>query len=357
MAPATVTATTTTTVPLQQQQQQQQQQHHQQEQSNFAAPRAEATTQARPAPESTLQSSTTSQQWSEPQTTTRTEVARAYVVQERVAVPVVLTTTTEEEVQPQPPQQEEVKKLLQGKVALVTGATTGIGYATAKLFRDEGATVVVTAKCEESCGKEQCEHVEGFDVVVTDVSSMSDLNHLMEHIQQKYGGLDILFANAGMALFKPTNEVDEEFFDALTSVNFKGCYFTVSKALPIMRTGSSIILNASNTSKIGWPGGSIYAATKAAVRSLARTWTLEIPPSKARVNVLSPGAVETRLLDQLGKTREEARQVQAAMQQKIPAGRFASPDEIARIALFLAGPDSSYVCGEELVCDGGWTAT
>jgi len=177
----------------------------------------------------------------------------------------------------------------------------------------------------------------------------------MQHIQDKYGGLDILFANAGMALFKPTNEVDEQFYSAVMDTNVKGTYFTVSKALPIMRPGSTVILNASNVSNIGWPGGSVYAASKAAVRSLARTWTLEVPPSKVRFNVLSPGAVETRLLDRLGRTQDEAKRVADAMLNKIPAGRFAQPDEIARIARFLASDDSGYICGAEICADGGWT--
>lgn len=279
------------------------------------------------------------------------EQPRAYIVQERVAVPVVVPPVQQVVVE----EEEEECGCLAGKVALITGGTSGIGLATARLFKQEGAVVVITAKCEESCDKDQCEHVEGFDVVETDITKMQQLNRLMMHIQEKYGGLDVLFANAGVALFKPTNEVDEDFFDAVVSTNFKGTYFTVAKALPILRPGSSVILNSSNVSHMGWPGGSTYAAAKAAVRSLARTWTLEVPPSKVRFNVLSPGAVETRLLDRLGKTAEEAKMVSDAMMMKIPAGRFAQPDEIANIAKFLACPESSYICGAELCADGGWS--
>ena len=275
--------------------------------------------------------------------------------QERVTVPAVATTTVVAATKPEPKQQAVEPGCLAGKVALVTGGTTGIGFAAAKAFRDEGAQVVVTSKCEESCNKTQCEHEDGFDVVVTDVGKMAELDNLMQHIQQKYGGLDIVFANAGMALFKPTMEVDEAFFDTVMNVNIKGTYFTVQKALPLMRPGSAVILNASNVSNMGWPGGSVYAASKAAVRSLARTWTLEVPPSKTRFNVLSPGAVETSLLDRLGKTEHEVQQIQDAMLNKIPAKRFASPNEIARIALWLAKPESEYIVGAEICADGGWT--
>jgi len=240
-------------------------------------------------------------------------------------------------------------------VALITGGTSGIGFSTAKLFRDEGANVIVTSKCDEGCEKDQCEHEEGFDVVKTDICKLQEIEQLVQHIQSKYGKLDILFANAGTALFKPTKEVDEMLFDHIMDTNVKGTFFTVSKCLPIMCEGSTVVLNASNVTNMGWPGGSVYAASKAAVRSLARSWTLEIPPSKTRFNVLSPGAVETRQMDRLGCSQQEIQDIRETMLSKIPAKRFAAPEEMAKIVMFLATKESSYIAGAEICADGGWT--
>ena len=250
------------------------------------------------------------------------------------------------------------RKCLEGKVAVITGGTSGIGLATAQLFRREGARVIITARCDkEECQrvKEKCEHDEGFEVFPTDVRAISSIDDLYKQVQSKYGGIDVLFANAGVAMYRPSTEVDEQFFDAIMDTNVKGVFFSVTRAIPYMNEGSTVIINSSNINRMGFPGASVYAATKAAVRSFARTWTLEIPPHKVRFNVLSPGAVKTPMLDNMAETESAQKELNDIMLQKIPLKRFASPEEMAKVALFLAGEESSYIVGAEICADGGWT--
>lgn len=250
------------------------------------------------------------------------------------------------------------RKCLEGKVAVITGGTSGIGLATAQLFRREGARVIITARCDkEECQrvKDTCEHDEGFEVVPTDVRTVTALDDLYRQVQSKYGGIDVLFANAGVALYRPSTEVDEQFFDAIMDTNVKGVFFSVTRAIPFMNEGSTVIINSSNINRMGFPGASVYAATKAAVRSFARTWTLEIPPHKVRFNVLSPGAVKTAMLENMAETESAQKELNDIMLQKIPLKRFATPEEMAKVALFLAGEDSSYIVGAEICADGGWT--
>ncbi len=244
-------------------------------------------------------------------------------------------------------------KKLEGKIALITGGNSGIGLATAQLFKDEGAKVIVTASSLSTFDKAKAELGAHFDVIQADVSKTADLDRLMDTVKQKYGGLDVLVANAGIANFLPTTEITEDFYDRMMNINVRGLFFTVSKALPLLRKGSSVILTGSSISIKGMPGGSVYAATKAAVRSLARTWSTEIPPSQTRFNVLAPGPTETPIFSKAGFTEEQQKGFYDQILTTVPAGRMAKSEEMAKAALFLATSDSSYVVGTELFVDGG----
>lgn len=244
-------------------------------------------------------------------------------------------------------------KKLEGKVALVTGGNSGIGLATAKRLKEEGAKVVITARSNETFQKAKTEYGSQFDVVQTDVSKLEELDRLFAHIKKTYGGLDVIFANAGIAWFSPTIESDPDFFDAQFNTNVRGLYFTVAKALPILRKGSSVILNASVVASKGFPGSSVYSATKAAVRNFARTWTAEIPVDQVRFNVVSPGPIETPIFGRTGMSEEEVAGFKAGVKEQVPAKRMGTADEIANAVLFLASNDSSYFAGAELVADGG----
>lgn len=246
----------------------------------------------------------------------------------------------------------EMKKL-EGKVALVTGGNSGIGLATAKLYRDQGAKVVITASSNETFEKAKAELGHAFDIVKTNVGQLSELDRLYAHIKEKYGKIDVLFANAGIAHFLPTPNVDEEFFDKHFNTNVKGLYFTIQKALPVLNQGSSVILNASVVSVKGIAGASVYSATKAAVRSLARSWTAEIPVSDVRFNVLSPGPVESPIYSKMGMSEAELKGFADGILTNLPAKRFGSTDEMANVALFLASSDSSYIAGADIMADGG----
>jgi NAD(P)-dependent dehydrogenase (short-subunit alcohol dehydrogenase family) len=238
---------------------------------------------------------------------------------------------------------------LSNKVALITGGNSGIGLATAQLFKEEGATVIITAQSEKTREKAILEFGDRFDVVQADVSKMSDLDKLFAHIKNQYGKLDVLFANAGIGPTAMTSEVTEEYFESLFNTNVMGVYFSVAKALPFFNPGSAVVLNASVLSSLGRPGQSVYSATKAAVRSFARSWTSEIPIEKVRFNVVSPGLTNTSGLDKAGLT-EEMKDNIATM---IPIKRLAKPEEIAKAVLFLVSSDSSYIAGVEMYVDGG----
>jgi NAD(P)-dependent dehydrogenase (short-subunit alcohol dehydrogenase family) len=243
---------------------------------------------------------------------------------------------------------------LQNKVALITGGNSGIGLASAHLFKENGAKVIITARSQESFNKAQKELGTNFDIVKTDVSNVVELDSLMSHIKTKYGKLDVLFANAGLAVFQATTEVSPEFFDNQFNTNVKGLYFTVAKALPILNKNSSVILNASIVKSKGFSGASVYSATKAAVRNFARTWTAEVPVEHARFNVVSPGPIETPLYAKLGMSPEQLGVFSESMKQQVPARRFGTSEEIAKIVLFLACDDSSYICGADIAADGGF---
>jgi NAD(P)-dependent dehydrogenase (short-subunit alcohol dehydrogenase family) len=245
-------------------------------------------------------------------------------------------------------------KKLENKVALITGGNSGIGLATAQLFKEQGAQVIITARSQETYEKAKRELGSQFDVVQTDVSKLAELDRLYAHIKAKYGKLDVLFANAGVSNFRPTPDVDADFFDWHFNTNVKGLYFTVAKALPLLNSGASVILTASVASIKGLPNQSVYAATKAAVRSFARTWTAEIPSEKARFNVLSPGPIETPIFGKMGLPREQWDGLVAFIKSAVPAHRFGSSREMANVALFLASSDSSYILGTDIFADGGF---
>ena len=244
-------------------------------------------------------------------------------------------------------------KKLDGKIAVITGGNSGIGLATAKRFVDEGAFVFVTGRRQEELDaavKSIGRNVVG---VRGDVANLADLDRLYATVKQQKGRVDVLFANAGGASFLPLGQITEEHYDKTFNINVKGLLFTVQKALPLMPDGASIVLNASIVSIKGTPAFSVYSATKAAVRSFARTWTMDLKDRKIRVNALSPGPIETPAMDGLVKTEEERRQMKDGMVAGIPLGRIGDPDEIAKAAVFLASDDSSFVTGVELFVDGG----
>jgi NAD(P)-dependent dehydrogenase (short-subunit alcohol dehydrogenase family) len=244
-------------------------------------------------------------------------------------------------------------KKLEGKTAVITGGTEGIGFATAKLFVKEGAYVFITARRQ----KELDEAVKTIGSNITgvqgDVSKLADLDRLYETVKAKGRELDIVFANAGAAEFVPMGSITEAHFDKLFSINVKGLLFTVQKALPLMRDGGSIILNASIASIKGTAAFGVYSATKAAVRSFARSWTNDLKVRKLRVNALSPGPIDTPIFDGLAPTKEEVDKIKDGFLSTIPLGRLGEADEIAKAALFLASDDSSFVTGIELFVDGG----
>ncbi len=246
------------------------------------------------------------------------------------------------------------KDKLKGKVAVITGGNSGIGLATAKTFLDQGAKVIITARSQETYTKAKLELGEHFEVIQADVSQIEELDRLFMTIKNKYKGIDILFANAGVALFKPTTEVDPDFFDNQFNTNVRGLYFTVAKALPFMNSGSSVILNASTVNIKGIAGASVYAATKAAVRSFARSWTAEIPVANVRFNVLSPGPIETPIYSKMGMAAADVHAFGEQMKAQVPSKRFGSAQEMANVALFLASSDSSYIAGADIMADGGY---
>jgi NAD(P)-dependent dehydrogenase (short-subunit alcohol dehydrogenase family) len=239
----------------------------------------------------------------------------------------------------------ETKKL-QGKVAVITGGTTGIGLATAKLFVKEGAYVFITGRRQ----KELDEAAKAIGSNVTgiqgDIAKLSDLDRLYEAVKAK-GRLDIVFANAGGVEFSPFGEITEEHFDKLFDINVKGTLFTVQKALPLLNDGGSIILNGSVASVKGTPAFGVYGATKAALRSFVRTWTSDLKDRHIRSNVISPGPTDTPAID--GQPEDAIARIVST----IPMGRMGEPNEIAKAVLFLASDDSSFVTGIELFVDGG----
>ena len=242
---------------------------------------------------------------------------------------------------------------LEGKVALVTGGNSGIGLATAKAFVNEGAFVFITGRREAELAA-AVEEIGGHVAAVQgDVSNRGDLDRLFEQIKKEKGRLDIVFANAGVAKYAPLGDITDEFYDAIFDVNVKGVLFTVQKALPLMPDGASIILNASIVASKGFSANSVYSATKAAVRSFARTWTTDLKARRIRVNAVSPGSIDTPGLNDLLASSETGQQRAKMIASAVPLGRFGAPSEIAKAVVFLASDDSSYITAAELFVDGG----
>jgi NAD(P)-dependent dehydrogenase (short-subunit alcohol dehydrogenase family) len=242
---------------------------------------------------------------------------------------------------------------LERKIALVTGANSGIGLATAKRFVNEGAYVFITGRREPELIAAVEEIGRNVTAVQGDVSNLDDLDRLFTQIKREKGRLDIVFANAGVAKYSLFGTITEEHYDSIFDINVKGLLFTVQKALPLMPDGGSIILNASIVGSKGLPENSVYSATKAAVRSFARTWTTDLKDRHIRVNAVSPGATDTPGLDVLLSSSETGQQRMKMLSNSVPLGRLGTSDEIAKAVVFLASDDSSYVTGTELFVDGG----
>ena len=242
---------------------------------------------------------------------------------------------------------------LEGKIAVITGGNSGIGLATAKRFVSDGAYVFITGRRQNELDGAVSQIGKNVTGIQGDVSNLADLDRLYNTVKDQKGRLDILFANAGIGGFVPLGEISEEHFDKIFGVNVKGLLFTVQKALPLFHDGGSIILTGSVGGSKGVGATSVYSASKAAVRSFARTWTVDLKHRKIRVNTISPGPIDTPIFDNIAQTEEEINQIKANLVAAVPIGRMGSPDEIAKAVSFLASDDSSYITGIELYTDGG----
>jgi NAD(P)-dependent dehydrogenase (short-subunit alcohol dehydrogenase family) len=243
---------------------------------------------------------------------------------------------------------------LEGKIALITGGNSGIGLATAKEFVSEGAYVFITGRREAELAAAKKQIGKNVTAIQGDVSSLDDLDRLFVQIKKEKGKIDILFANAGVARYAPLGTITEDFFDSIFDINVKGVLFTVQKSLPLLRDAGSIILNASIVATKGLSSNSVYSATKAAVRSFARTWTTDLKDRRIRVNAISPGPIDTPGLSELLASSETGEQRKKMISTTVPLGRFGRPEEIAKAVVFLASDDASYITGIELFVDGGF---
>jgi len=242
---------------------------------------------------------------------------------------------------------------LDGKIAVITGGNSGIGVATAKRFVQEGAYVFITGRRQSNLDEAVKQVGSNVTGVQGDVAKLADLDRLFERIKQEKGKLDIVFANAGIAKYAPLGAIDEEHFDSIFDTNVKGVLFTVQKALPLLADGASVILNASIVGSKGLAANSVYSATKAAIRSFARTWTTDLKARRIRVNAISPGPIDTEGLRELFGSSQVGQDRLKNINSLVPMGRIGTADEIAKAAVFLASDDSSFVTGIELFVDGG----
>jgi len=242
---------------------------------------------------------------------------------------------------------------LTGKVALITGGNSGIGLATAKEFKEQGARVVITGRDVETLDAAKREIGGEVLAIRSDAGQLSDIDGLFTKVKDAVGNIDVLFINAGIGKFAPIAEATEEHFDSIMDVNFKGAYFTIQKALPLLNDNASIILNSSIAAHKGLPSTSVYSASKAALLSLAKTLSAELIGRGIRVNAISPGPVSTPIFGRLGQPAEIIEETKKSFQEAVPMKRMGQPEEIAKTALFLASTDSSFLLGTEIVADGG----
>ncbi|MBR0873789.1 SDR family oxidoreductase [Bradyrhizobium tropiciagri] len=242
---------------------------------------------------------------------------------------------------------------LSDKIALVTGGTSGIGLEAAKLFREEGANVIIVGQNQARLDAAASQLGKGVTALRADVTKPADIEGVINQVREKFGRIDVLFANAGMGLAAPLEAVTEDQIDTQFGVNFKGVFFTVQKAAPLLSKGGSIVITTSFLNEVGTPGLSILSATKAAVRSLVRTLGAELAQRGIRVNAISPGPVSTPFHGKLGLSAKELDETASAIESQVPLHRFGEPAEIAKAALFLASEDSAFMTGSEVVVDGG----
>jgi len=242
---------------------------------------------------------------------------------------------------------------LAGKVAVITGGNSGIGLATAREFKEQGARVVITGRDKETLDSARREI--GGDVVAirSDASSLGDIDKLFTQLKEEVGNIDVLFINAGIGKFAPIAEVTEEHFDQIMDVNFKGAYFTIQKAIPLLNDNASIILNSSVAAHKGLATTSVYSASKAALLNLAKTLSAELVGRGIRVNAISPGPISTPIFGRLGQPVEVIEETKNTFKEAVPMKRMGEPEEVAKTALFLASTDSSFLLGTEIVVDGG----
>jgi NAD(P)-dependent dehydrogenase (short-subunit alcohol dehydrogenase family) len=242
---------------------------------------------------------------------------------------------------------------LQNKTALITGGNSGIGFATAKEFLEQGATVIITGRSQAALDEAKKALNGKVHTILSNTSNFTDIRTLSKQVQQITPKLDVVFINAGVGKFAPIEAVTEEHFDEQFNINVKGAYFTIQALLPLINDGGSVILNTSVSAHMGMANSSVYSATKAALLTLARTLSAELLSRRIRVNAISPGPVATPILNKMGLPANETDGLKAAIQSQVPIGRFGEPAEIAKVATFFASDDSTFVLGAELIADGG----
>jgi NAD(P)-dependent dehydrogenase (short-subunit alcohol dehydrogenase family) len=245
-------------------------------------------------------------------------------------------------------------KRLEGKVAVVTGGNSGIGLATAKRLQEEGARVAISGRSKKTLDEAVKTIGNGVVAVQSDVAKLSDVDKLYSEVSRKLGKIDVLFVNAGIVKFLPLAETSESAYDEQFDINIKGAYFTIQKALPFLNDGASIILNTSVADSTGTAGTSAYSATKAALRSLARTAAAELVGRGIRVNAVAPGPIVTPIFGRTGLSKEAFEEVAKEIVETVPMKRFGQPEEVAAVVAFLASQDASYITGVEINVDGGY---